>query len=339
MCIMQEKNKEYFFEMVGAVREKLSGMPAESLIKKHFPDSRLEEIAKKIKEVDCKDLEWGYWQPFFLFLRDVDIYAIQSLDNDLQAVAARSNSNATKLCEFLDDEREFKTSWSAGLFETFAKAALLRSDELSVEAFDWSTPNGRNVDAKVKLGQRVFCVECTTLGDSDADKKRWQVHCERLKTEPNATYCASQDAYTQGRRLYDKVYEKIAQEFDPNASQLCPGTPNLLLIGLFPVLGDLRSTATLIGCALDELFSNQQNGNKSDFSLTKYLEHNLNKGNGSLNELLVAPRMLSGILLFDGYKLSHARINYNADKACGITHAEMAFLEKIFAKPPAYCRY
>ena len=139
--------------------------------------------------------------------------------------------------------RELKTSWSAGLFETFAKAALLRSGEFSVESFDWSTSNGRNIDVYLKVGQRAFCVECTTLGDSDVDKERWGTHCERLKKNPDAVYCESQDAYTQSRRLYDKVYEKIARGFDPNKSQLCPDCPNLLLIGLFPVLGDLRSIA------------------------------------------------------------------------------------------------
>jgi hypothetical protein len=65
----------------------------------------------------------------------------------------------------------------------------------------------------------------------------------------------------------------------------------------------------------------------------------LKSGNGALNKLLAAPRMLSGVLLFDGYKLGHARINYNANKACRITHAEMALFERIFAQPPAYCRY
>ena len=243
-----------------------------------------------------------------------------------------------KLFEFLNDEGEFKTSWSAGLFEVFTKAALLHSGELSVEAFDWDMPNGRKPDAKLKVGQRAFCVESTTLGDSDEDKKRWRAHCERLKKEPDATYCESQDAYTQGRRLYDKVYYKIAEGFDLNKSQLCPDSPNLLLIGLFPVLGDLTPTTTpSVGWALDELFNSQPTGNRSTVSLYEYLRHNLDGMNDSLNELLAAPRMLSGILLFNRYKLDHARINYNADKKCRISHAEMALFEKIFERSPSYC--
>ena len=99
MHIMQEENKENFFEMVEAVQEKLSCLPAGSLVKKHFPDSRLEKIVKKIKEVDWQDLEWGYWQPFFLFLRDADMPAIQSPDNDLQAVA-QSSLNAKNYVNF-----------------------------------------------------------------------------------------------------------------------------------------------------------------------------------------------------------------------------------------------
>lgn len=333
---MQEEDKSYFFEMVESVRNKLSNLPAESLIKKHFPDSRLEEITKKIRETDCKDLEWGYWQPFFLFLQRADASAIESFECDLQSVAARPSSNTTKLFEFLDDKREVETSWRGGLFEIFIKAALLHNRKLSVEAFDWNTSNGRNVDAKVRLGQRIFCVECTTLGDSDADKKRWQAHSKRLKQEPVAAYCESQDAYTQGRRIYDKVYEKIARGFAPNASQLCPNAPNLLLIGLFPGLGDLRSSAPLIGCALDEMFSSQSNGNKSALSLTEYLQRHLNGKNGALTELLAALRTVSGILLFDGCKFGYAGINYNADKVCRITHAEMALFETVFAQSPAY---
>jgi len=199
---MYEMNKKYFCDLVDTVGAKLKELPVNCHIRKHFPDSRLDQISKKIEESHCKDLEWGYWQPFFLFLKTTHVAAIQALENDLQMVMERTSSRReAKLVEFLNDEQERGSSWSAGLFETFVKAAFLKNKGVSVSALDSDLPNQRNIDVKLQIGERKFCVECTTMGSSEADKTRWEKHCEKLKADPNACLCDSQDAYTQGRRL------------------------------------------------------------------------------------------------------------------------------------------
>lgn len=321
--------------MLDTVRAKLKELPENCHIRNHFTDSRLDRISKKIDESHCKDLEWGCWQPFFLFMQNANAAAIQALEADLKAVMERTASNRkTKLVEFLDDERECDSSWSAGLFETFVKAALLKGKGASVSVLDCDLPNKRNIDVKLQVGEREFYVECTTMGDSNADKARWQEHCGNLKEDPNAGLYTRQDAYTQGRRLYGKVYEKVANGFDLSKNQFCPGSPNFLLISFSPLLGDLMPSSLSIGWALDELFSSQPTGNKSNISLQAWLERQKKKN--SLEDLLAAPRQLSGIFLFSGCKLEHARINHNAKMQFRITHSEMLIFEKILTQPPAY---
>ena len=329
-------NKKYFRDLADTVRAKLKDLPENCHIRNHFTDTRLDQISKKIEESHCKDLEWGYWQPFFLFMINTDASAIQAFEADLKAVMEHTPSNRkTGLVKFLDDERECDSSWSAGLFEIFVKAALLKGKGVSVFALDFDLRKKRNIDVKLQVGEREFYVECTTMGDSVADKSRWREHCEKLKEDPNATLCDSQDAYTQGRRLYGKVYEKVANGFDLSKSQFCPDSPNLLLISFSPLLGDLTPNSPSIGWALDELFSSQPTTNSSDISLQAWLNRQEKKN--SLKDLLATPRQLSGILLFSGCKLEHARINYNSERQCRISHSEMAIFENILSQPPVYC--
>lgn len=334
IVVLHEMNKKYFRDLVDTLGAKLKELPVNSYIRSHFPASRLEQMSRKIEESHCKDLEWDYWQPFFLFLKNADVAVIQALESDLQMVMARTSSRrVAKLVAFLNDEQVRGSSWLAGLFETFVKAAFLKNEGVSVSALDWDLPNQRNIDVKLQIGEREFCVECTTMGDSEADKTRWEKHCEKLKAEPNACLCDSKDAYTQGRRLFGKVYDKIAGGFDLSKSQLCPEAPNLLLISFTPLLGDLTPTSPSIGWALDELFRSQPTGNGSNVSLQSWLNRQEKKDN--LEDLLAAPRQLSGILLFSGCTLAACRINYNAEKR--ISHIEMELIEKLLAQQAVYC--
>lgn len=334
---MSPENKHYFRDMVSTVAEKLKHCQEGSLIREHFPDTRLKEIENKIARSDAKDLEWAYWQPLFLFLKNASEAEITAFDDDLRMVSDRTPRGKSQVCKFLVDKSETSSSWMGGLFEVFAKSALLKSDLLSVDALDRQQSNSKIIDAKITIGQRTVGVEMTTLGESDQSERRWRNHCEAIKEDSSESFYDRQDAYTQGRRLFDKVYEKIAPTFDPTRSQLLPEAPNLLLIGLSPLISDLTPTSPSIGWALDELFSDQPNGNTSQVSLAAYLQHKLKGKSGLLEKMLEAPRQVSGILLFHGCTLGHARINYNATDQCRISHSEMAIVEGILAQPPAYC--
>ena len=330
---MEEHDKHYFADMVAKVQAKLNCLPSDSVIRQYFPDSRLDGISRKIADTTCKDLEWAYWQPFFLFLHESSPRRITALEDDLRLVTAHTRQGATKICEFLADESESTNPWTPGLFEVFAKAALLRCNSVSVDSLDWPLPNGREVDARVKIGKLAICLEVTTLGESDAAKSRWQNHLEST----NPVFIESQDAYSPGRRLYGKVYYKIAPESKLDNSQLSLDSPNLLLIGLFPRTTDMTPSSPSIRWALDELFASQPTGNKSPISLEAFLRSQSHNSTDVLGELLAAPSKVSGIFLFQGYKLGEARINYNATKGFRLSHTKMALFERLFSRSPLYC--
>ena len=333
------EDKQYFFDMIATVREKLAHRQAGSLISKYFPNARLKDIERTIVHSDAKDLEWAFWQPFFLFLKNASEAQIDALDDDLQIVLNRTPNSQSQICQFLKDVTENDNPWLGGLFEVFAKAALLKSNSLTVDALDWKLPNGRNIDAKVRIGQRTVGVEITTRGDSTAAKGRWEKHCtEVLTKDRDQVLCESQDAYAPGRWLYGTVFNKIAPGFDTTKSQLLPEVPNLLLVRLTPVISDLRPESTSIGWALDELFAGQSSGDTSPVSLRKYLSHNLSEQDDVIHELLAAPLQISGILLFDHHcRLRVTRINSNACEGCRLSHEEIAVFEKALASTPAYC--
>jgi hypothetical protein len=333
------EDKEYFFDMIATVGQKLAHRPSGSPIAKYFPNARLEDIEKKIAHSDAKDLEWAYWQPFFLFLKNASEAQINSLDDDLRVVLEKAPQSEGQICQFLKDETDDDNPWLGGLFEVFVKAALLKSNFLTVEALDWKLPNGRNIDAKVRIGQRMVGVEITTRGDSTAAKGLWEKHCtEVLTKDRNQALCESQDAYAPGRWLYGTVFNKIAPGFDSTKSQLLPEAPNLLLIRLSSVISDLRPESPSIGWAVDELFAGRSSTDTSPISLREYLSRNLSGQDDIVNELLAAPSQISGIFLFDHRcRLKVIRINSNARENCRLSHEEMAIFEKALVCSPDYC--
>lgn len=331
--------KQYFCDMIATARVKVGRLPADSVLKTYFTPTRLAAIQSKIEGTDAKRLEWGYWQPFFLFLVNQPESAIVALDADLRAVIARSKQGQDMVCEFLRDERDVggDSLWFAGLFEIRAKAALLKSPLVSLCDLDWPLPNGRNMDTRATIGARVMGIECTTLGDSDASKRGWAAYCSSLKDDPVQAQYEHQDAYTQGRRLYAKVFDKLAPNLDPTKCQLRHDAPNILLIGLLSQVSDLSTTSPSIGWALDELFTDQPNGSRSPISLSAFIKQSTEGTGADIDALRNSVSQISGILLFDRSRLGNARINYNARTQCRISHSEMAMFDEIFSVLPEYC--
>lgn len=179
---------------------------------------------------------------------------------------------------------------------------------------------------------------CTSLGESQASDERWRTHTDTLQVNPDKVFFERQDAYTQSRRVYAKVFDKIAPQFDIHRSQLHESGPNLLLISLNAVTSGLSARSPAIGWALDELFASQPTGNHSPASLCDWLLCQCRQAGAAFDELLVALAQVSGILVFDGCKFRVARINYNADTRHIISHAEMAAVERLVSVPPLYAQ-
>jgi len=96
-----------------------------------------------------------------------------------------------------------------------------------------------------------------------------------------------------------------------------------------------------VGWALDELFADQPRkrtiapGESGiDIALTGWIDRKAKElqAGGKLTtaqyakdlpQIIAAPRGLGGILVFDGYLLTTARVNYNAQRACRLSHREM----------------
>lgn len=334
-------DKLYFVEMIDEVRSKLARLAADSPINHCFSQSRLDAISAKIPANTIEELEWDRWQPLFLFMRNSSDVAIRAFDDDLRLVGSRSVSNDRKTFEFLRSESEGVQPWAGGVFEVYVKATVLRSSEVSNASLDWQLTNGRHPDLKVDLGTRSICIECTSLGESQASDERWGEHIDLLQADRDAVFCESQDAYTQSRRLYAKVFDKIAPKFDVHKSQLNDRGPNLLLITLNAVSSDLTASSPAVGWALDEMFTSQPNGYHSPASLCNWLllkRKQTKTISSSFDELLAALASVSGILVFDGCNLGAARINYNADLNHMISHAEMAIIERILSVSPLYAQ-
>ena len=56
------------------------------------------------------------------------------------------------------------------------------------------------------------------------------------------------------------------------------------------------------------------------------------------SEMIALPRRLGAIIIFDGCKIRHARVNYNALSHCKLSHRDIAHFEEILRDTPHYAR-
>ena len=160
------------------------------------------------------------------------------------------------------------------------------------------------------------------------------------------------NVYSRRRRLYQKVYEKIARDLDPDKSQCSRSEPNVLLISFAGP--DMNPNKPGWTWPLDFLFNSdlQTSGGgvtdeNSSISLRDWVHHNVRQlchqnllttdlFNDRCQQLLDAPNYLGGIMLFRYCRLVLARVNYNAHDECRLSHAEMAELERLLSTRPSY---
>ena len=152
-------------------------------------------------------------------------------------------------------------------------------------------------------------------------------------------------------RLYAKVFDKLTKNLDSAGSQLAAAEPNVLLVCF--VGPGVSPDRPGFGWALDGLFGAGWDCtiiNGIDISLRGWLEFACNDKLRSekinpeewcqriktFNDALAAAKRLSGIILFDDFRSVEARINYNADERCRLTHADMDELEGLFKTVPEY---
>jgi len=216
---------------------------------------------------------------------------------------------------------------------------------------------------RLEINGRFIRLENTVITEDDESRAVWANYCEAKKhgedeflmrpgkyDPPNAK---GPSPYYNARRIYPKVYDKLALDFDPSRSQCADDEPNVILLsfsgpGVFP---DDPGYSWALDFLFNPWFDSDHQKEKAagvpDVSLKGWLDHHAtdicNKKlltteqyAKSFDDLLNAPRKLGGIMLFKNCSLMSARINYHAYEQCSLSHAKMAELEELFSLPPGY---
>jgi len=360
MCA--KRDKERYYRMVESVRRKRDTLPANSPIRMLLNDEFLQGVINRIEQTEATNLFYAYWPPVLGLIYYHSVEAINRLNSDLEVVLDASDQNKrADVLQFLNARsgKDFGV-WYGKLFDLWAKATALKSSN-PVE-LDCSLPNGRDHDMTLTLNGRKFHLENTVLTKDDEARAVWNRFVEDKRNDPTkmlvrpGAYCPEEakgpSPYYDARRFYAKIYDKIAKNLNPDEAQFPDGEPNVLLVS-FPEI-ELRADSPSNGWVLDELFADQPNGRHipapdetSDVSLSAWIDftaHELIKHKQMSREfycenfsrIIAAPRLLGGILLFNGTSLVASRVNYNANTGCKISHREMSDLEAIFKNNAPY---
>ncbi len=341
-------------------RDLLEQLPPTSRLRSALPEDFFPKLEQYIQR--CDDLR--YWPPFFGFLLNASGSKLDALESDLDLVLRNHPRESEKeLTDFVRADKGDGRKWHAGLFDLWVRATLLRQDR--VPTFDVSLPNGRNTDVRLRVGQRHIRLENTVLTQDDESMgvfdrfldarmaKEIDLDTPLMRPGPfDPPEPKGPSPFYNTVRLYAKVYDKLTVKLDPSKSQCADDEPTLLLVSFagFGVAPDMPGYAW----ALDGLFGAGWGSGTviHGYSLSLQdwlaftLEHLCQSGKltreqrchrvRSFGDVGSARKRLSGIVLFDDFRLAQARINYNAQEPCLLTHAEMAELERLLDKTPEY---
>lgn len=363
--------KQDSIKTLADIRNKLESLPEGAHIRNAIDNNEIPDFIIQIENTPVDEVQWLSWPPLFLFLNRHSIEEIIAFESDIDIIFSKTDiikqSNIINPLKVKPSEKQWKGKWYGGLFEIFAKSCILKKGELPVE-LDYPLRNGRDIDIQIGIDEKLFSLECTVITDSEEDRQVWDKYLAARKLNPEKILFrpgefdspnsnAPSHAY-DCLRVYDKIYDKIAKKLDLHKSQLSENSPNILLIS-FNTDPEIRPSASSwgVGWALDELFSDQSRTHVIlklgpsriiDISLLAYLlftekrlkdageNLNPNRDRSYFDKLINAPKGISAIMLFDKCLFKAARINYNAKKACRISHKEMAKLEDLFASAPLW---
>jgi hypothetical protein len=341
-------------------RDRLEQLPATSRLRTALPEGYFAKLEQYIEQV--KDLR--YWPPFFGFLLKASGSKLVALESDLDLVLRNHPRESEKdLTDLVRADKGDGRTWHAGLFDLWVRATLLRQHR--APEFDVLLPNGRNTDVRLQVGQRRIRLENTVLTEDDESKEVF----DRFLDAKTAQTIASDaplsrpgpfdppDAkgpspFYNTVRLYAKVYDKLAARLDPDKSQCADDEPNVLLVSFagFGVAPDDPGYGWALDGLLGTFWGSATDDDGYDISLRGWLLRHLDdlvaknmitldeyhKRIDNLGDTAAVRGRLSGIVLFDDFRLAQARINYNAREPCLLTHGEMAKLERLLDKTPVY---
>ena len=304
-------------EILDSAKAATAGLPAESLIRPRLTESFWREVEQVMGSATSGPIGSLYFPPIVLLLAESPIERVLAFEDDLRAVlAATPAETRPDLTSFLTgrDERRGPCTargWCAGRFELSVKSRLLRSGmavELDPPVGPAKGMNPKRADILVRLGERTAYVECTALTESDLDRARWDGEMEAWRDEGGPAFVGGGQVTDQDgleRRIFAKIFDKLAKGGDPAATQMPEGYLNVLALSVDTPTSVFSGQHHVLGWALDKL-------------------------------LTLHRWRLSAVLVFDRCRLVHARVNYNAARPSRMTHAEISGLEEALSLPPVW---
>lgn len=306
------EERQYVRDMLNDVRAKMDSL-SECRYIKHALAEKVEEVEQQIGSVDPK----GYFPPLLVFVCKHSLAEIQDLDNDIDLVVKHSSDKRKKaILQFLKSGPKDDRLWVSGLFEIFVKSRFLKKSGVTVQnvQLDYPLPNESDVDVRVEINGKPFCLECTVLTDSDVDREVFEkALAGRIPT--------SHDLYhMRSRFLYYKIKEKLGQMADD--------APNVLLLSLWGLIMLMLPIEWALK-ALDGGLDKEELEVLGKEALLK-----------ALGELLCSSdlKKMGAIFVFEKCLLKKVWVNPNACGAYRMSDAEIAILKCLLGTVPTWCQ-
>lgn len=352
------KKKGHYKRMLARIRKRREELPSNSFVRQALTDQVVESAEATVRATPRRALDVTQWPLIISLFEGCKTSQLTALDDDIAIVTSKCPRRAKHAVgAFLHATQSGALStWYGSLFEIWAKAAAIRSG-LAL-GIDCQLSNGRDFDILLNLAGRRASLECTVLTEDNISRAQWDQLLAQRACDPHAALTSQipsgTSLYRNARRVYQKVYDKLAANFDPDQTQFGPEQPGILLLSFFAPGFAVEKPAVV--WAMDELFAVQPRYRASTRSsttsaatiiLTNWLDFAANEriSRSKLTRadycsrrdgLIKAPRQLGGILLFDGFQLCGSRVNYNSFAERRVSHSAMAMLERVFAAAPKY---
>lgn len=346
VCVYRQSLLERIENVSNVVRM----LPSESPLRSAWDDIVMTETKQRVIDAVEADLGNLKLPPLFFLLDGISPETINALVDDLNIVSAASEDRRDPLTTAsikapMDDRK-----WCGALFEVYVKSIFQKF--VSGTSLDCPLPNGKDMDVRTILdGVEVF-IECTVITDSDEDRAVFDRFMEYKKHQAEAVLtrpgCFDEKGstgpgpYYDALRMYCKVYDKLAPQFDTAKSQTSAEHANILFLSFFTPRGSFGIDSPGVGWALDELFIAQPAGHiklascpggVTGISLQDWLDY---QQLSDPNAMLEIPCRLGALAMFNECTFSRSRVNYNANQENSIAHSQIAQIEQLFVAKPVW---
>jgi hypothetical protein len=268
--------------------------------------------------------------PLLLHLDRHGLEQLRAFDADLEAVRAATPAGGSRN-EFLpfglEHDAHAARQWYAGLLEMAVQARLLR--KLGHERVELSPrlPQGGCADASIDIGTQRIWIEISALSDDN--------HTIDSFDTANAVQVVHGDPYHDARRVYRKVFDKVAGKAPNLRSQIHPQEPSIVIVG-DAAWRSPGADGLGFDWALGQLTDASTRHDSSGASLAAWLKHDYKD---QVDEALAALDACSAVAVVSGdLALIELRVNQGVDEAHRLRNEEIENLRQLLASRPEWRR-